>query len=60
MTGQKLKELQEKCKDMIQSLENYRKRTIKEIWIEELDELMAKYKSWCKENDIDKIRKKKF
>jgi DNA topoisomerase-2 len=60
MTGQKLKELQEKCKDMIQSLEAYRKRTIKEIWIEELDELMAKYKSWCKENDIDKIRKKKF
>jgi hypothetical protein len=46
MTGQKLKELQEKEKKMTKDLEDYRKKTIKQIWTEELVELEEKYDVW--------------
>jgi len=55
MTGQRLKELQEKEKKMSTELEEYRKKTIKQIWTEELTELEEKYNVWV-DTQIQEIK----
>ena len=59
MTGDKLKELQNKEKDTSKYLEEYKKKDLKKIWEEELDEFLSKYKVWLNENAEVKSNKKK-
>ena len=59
MTGEKLKELQNKEKDMSLNLEKYKKKDIKKIWEEELEEFLSKYKVWLNENAEIKSTKRK-
>jgi len=54
MTGQRLKDLQEKEKQVNQELNNYKKLSPTDIWLNELDELLKKYKSWMKDNELKK------
>jgi len=46
MTGQRLKELQDKEKKMQKELDEYRKKSEKDLWIGELDELSTEYDKW--------------
>ncbi len=54
MTGQRLKDLQEKEKQVNLELNNYKKLSPTDIWLNELDELLKKYKSWMKDNELKK------
>ena len=49
MTGQRLKELENKERQVVEELNNYKKLTATDIWIKELDELLKKYKLWMKD-----------
>ena len=46
MTKNKIKELENEMNEMKNNLENYKKLTIKQIWTQELDELIKKYNEW--------------
>lgn len=46
MTKNKIKELENELNEKKNNLENYKKLTIKQIWTQELDELLKKYNEW--------------
>jgi len=54
MTGEKLTEIKEKEKKLNKAYDEYKKKKIETIWIEELDELLEKYVKWEKENTVSK------
>ena len=54
MTGEKLAEIKEKEKKLNKAYDEYKKKKIETIWIEELDELLEKYVKWEKENTVSK------
>ena len=52
MTSKRIKELKDKEIDLKHQLNRYKIKTIKDIWTEELNELVADYKKWLSfEND---------
>jgi hypothetical protein len=51
MTDKKLQELINKEKDDSLFFESYKKKDIKTIWIEELDEFLKHYKIWCSKQE---------
>jgi DNA topoisomerase-2 len=46
MTSKRIKELKDKETDLTQQLNKYRIKTIKDIWTEELNELVLEYNKW--------------
>jgi DNA topoisomerase-2 len=54
MTGEKLAEIKEKEKKLNKAYDEYKKKKIETIWIEELDELLERYVKWEKENTVSK------
>ena len=65
MTAQRVKELQQKEKESKKYLEEYKAKEVKDLWREELEELLKKYKDWDGEQEtlvletVEKTKTKK-
>ena len=56
LTYEKIEELKKEAEDIQRILDEYKQKTIEEIWIQELDEFVIAYNSYVKE--LDDIRAK--
>jgi DNA topoisomerase-2 len=59
MTSKRVKELQDKETDLKHQLETYKKKSIKDIWRGEMDELVKDYNKWLEFENGRKVSKKK-
>ena len=59
MTSKRVNELKDKEDELKKQLENYKKKTIKDIWKAEMDELMKDYNKWLEFENGRKVSKKK-
>lgn len=59
MTSKRVKELKDKETDLKHQLNRYRIKTIKDIWTEELKELVAEYNKWISFENGRKVSSKK-
>jgi DNA topoisomerase-2 len=60
LTYEKIEELKKELEDTRRILEEYKKLTINDIWLNELDEFMEAYEKWVKEWEEEKERENSF
>jgi DNA topoisomerase-2 len=60
LTFEKIEELKKELEDTRRVLEEYKKLTINNIWLNELDEFMDYYERWLKEWEDEKERENSF
>lgn len=60
LTFEKIEELKKELEDTRRVLEDYKKLTINDIWLSELDEFMDSYEKWLKEWEEEKERENSF
>lgn len=60
LTFEKIEELKKELEDTRRILEEYKKLTVNNIWLKELDEFMESYEKWLKEWEEEKERENSF
>ena len=60
LTYEKIEELKNEEEDIQRILQEYKNKSIEDIWIEELDEFVKAYNVWMKELDYIRIKEEKL
>jgi DNA topoisomerase-2 len=60
LTFEKIEELKKELEDTRRVFEEYKKLTVNNIWLKELDEFMESYEKWLKEWEEEKERENSF
>jgi DNA topoisomerase-2 len=60
LTFEKIEELKKELEDTRRVLDEYKKLTVNDIWLSELDEFMEHYEKWLKEWEEEKERENSF
>ena len=60
LTYEKIEELKKELEDTRRVLEEYKKLTVNDIWISELDEFLESYEKWLKEWEEEKEKENSF
>lgn len=60
LTYEKIEELKKEEEDIQRILQDYKQKTVEDIWIEELDEFVKAYNIWMKELDEIRIKEEKL